>query len=84
MSLWRLRSSRATLVAGNFSTDLGVSIPGAGWLVTGYALGVAIGAPFMALATAKLPRKAALVVDAMSVLTRVLAKELQRHAEHGG
>jgi len=42
--------------------DLGVSIPGAGWLVTGYALGVAIGAPFMALATARLPRKAALVV----------------------
>ncbi|QKF49603.1 MFS transporter [Pseudomonas graminis] len=41
--------------------DLGVSIPGAGWLVTGYALGVAIGAPFMAMATAKLPRKAALV-----------------------
>ncbi len=43
------------------AADLGVSIPGAGWLVTGYALGVAIGAPFMALATAKLPRKAALV-----------------------
>jgi DHA1 family inner membrane transport protein len=42
--------------------DLGVSIPSAGWLVTGYALGVAIGAPFMALATARLPRKAALVV----------------------
>lgn len=42
--------------------DLAVSIPGAGWLVTGYALGVAIGAPFMALATARLPRKAALVV----------------------
>ncbi len=29
--------------------------------MTGYALGVAIGAPFMALATARLPRKAALV-----------------------
>ncbi|NER66066.1 MFS transporter, partial [Pseudomonas sp. MAFF212427] len=43
------------------AVDLGVSIPGAGWLVTGYALGVAIGAPFMALATARLPRKAALV-----------------------
>lgn len=43
------------------ASDLGVSIPGAGWLVTGYALGVAIGAPFMALATARLPRKAALV-----------------------
>ena len=41
--------------------DLGVSIPGAGWLVTGYALGVAIGAPFMALATASWPRKASLL-----------------------
>jgi DHA1 family inner membrane transport protein len=44
------------------AADLSVSIPSAGWLVTGYALGVAIGAPFMALATARLPRKAALVV----------------------
>ncbi|WP_439887651.1 MFS transporter [Pseudomonas sp. MBLB4123] len=41
--------------------DLGVSIPGAGWLVTGYALGVAIGAPFMALVTASWPRRAALL-----------------------
>lgn len=44
------------------AADLGVSIPGAGWLVTGYALGVAIGAPFMAMATAKLPRRRALIV----------------------
>lgn len=43
------------------ATDVGVSIPGAGWLVTGYALGVAIGAPFMALATANWPRKRALL-----------------------
>lgn len=49
------------------ASDLGVSIPGAGWLVTGYALGVAIGAPFMALATARLPRKAALAVVALIV-----------------
>ncbi len=42
--------------------DLGVSIPGAGWLVTGYALGVAIGAPFMALVTSNWPRKLALLV----------------------
>ena len=45
----------------NVAADLGVSIPGAGWLVTGYALGVAIGAPFMALATAHWPRKRALL-----------------------
>lgn len=44
------------------AADLGVSIPGAGWLVTGYALGVAIGAPFMALATANLARKRALLI----------------------
>jgi len=36
--------------------DLQVSIPSAGWLISGYALGVAIGAPIMALLTAKLPR----------------------------
>jgi DHA1 family inner membrane transport protein len=44
------------------ATDLGVSIPGAGWLVTGYALGVALGAPFMALVTANWRRKLALLV----------------------
>lgn len=37
--------------------DLQVTIPSAGWLISGYALGVAIGAPVMALLTAKLPRK---------------------------
>ncbi|MFC8752130.1 MFS transporter [Pseudomonas oryzihabitans] len=45
----------------NVAADLGVSIPSAGWLVTGYALGVAVGAPFMALATAHWPRKRALL-----------------------
>lgn len=42
--------------------SLSVSIPSAGWLVTGYALGVAVGAPFMAMATARLPRRRALLV----------------------
>ncbi|TCT06747.1 MFS transporter [Aquabacter spiritensis] len=40
--------------------DLGVSIPAAGLLVTGYALGVVVGAPVLAVATARLPRKATL------------------------
>ncbi len=40
--------------------DLRVSIPSAGLLVTGYALGVVIGAPILAVATARAPRKAAL------------------------
>ena len=44
------------------AADLSVSIPSAGWLITGYALGVAIGAPFMALLTAKLQRRQALIV----------------------
>ena len=42
--------------------SLSVSIPSAGWLISGYALGVAIGAPIMALATASLPRKRALLI----------------------
>ena len=42
--------------------DLQVSIPSAGWLISGYALGVAIGAPIMALLTAKLPRKKTLIL----------------------
>jgi DHA1 family inner membrane transport protein len=41
--------------------DLGVSIPAAGMLISGYALGVFVGAPVLTLASAKLPRKAVLV-----------------------
>jgi DHA1 family inner membrane transport protein len=44
------------------STDLSVSIPQAGWLVTGYALAVAIGAPIMAISTAHLPRRSSLIL----------------------
>ncbi|CCP02010.1 Putativefamily MFS transporter [Erwinia amylovora Ea644] len=43
-------------------SDLQISIPSAGWLISGYALGVAIGAPIMALLTARLPRKHALML----------------------
>ncbi|MEP7455299.1 MFS transporter [Phyllobacterium sp. SB3] len=43
------------------AADLSVSIPSAGLLVTGYALGVVIGAPIIAIATASLPRKPVLV-----------------------
>ena len=41
--------------------DLGVTIPQAGLLVTGYALGVVVGAPIVAAAVIKLPRKPALL-----------------------
>jgi DHA1 family inner membrane transport protein len=42
--------------------SLSVSIPAAGWLISVYALGVAIGAPIMAVLTASLPRKRALLL----------------------
>lgn len=42
--------------------SLSVSIPTAGWLISGYALGVALGAPVMAVLTASLPRKRALLI----------------------
>jgi DHA1 family inner membrane transport protein len=45
----------------DLSRDLGVSIPRAGMLVTAYALGVTFGAPLVALAMARLPRKTALL-----------------------
>ncbi len=41
--------------------DLGVSTPSAGMLVSGYAIGVVIGAPVLAVLTARLPRKPALI-----------------------
>ena len=40
--------------------DLNVTIPAAGLLVTGYALGVAAGAPLLAVLTSRMPRKLAL------------------------
>ena len=41
--------------------DLAVSIPQAGLLVSGYALGVVVGAPILAVATARLERRRALL-----------------------
>ena len=40
------------------ATGLGVTIPIAGYLVTGYAIGIAIGGPIVAVATKKISRKA--------------------------
>src|SRR3954468_3441973 len=39
------------------AADLHISIPTAGLLVTGYALGVVVGAPLLALPTERVPRK---------------------------
>jgi DHA1 family inner membrane transport protein len=44
------------------SGDLGVSIPAGGFLVTAYAIGVAIGGPLLSLALAKLPGRQALLL----------------------
>ncbi|WP_433984874.1 MFS transporter [Tunturiibacter empetritectus] len=46
----------------NLADDFHVSIPRAGVLVTGYALSVTIGAPIVAIATARLERKLALLL----------------------
>ena len=43
------------------SADLKVSIPSAGLLISGYALGVFVGAPLLTAMTGRLPRKAVLV-----------------------
>lgn len=43
------------------SADLGVSIPAAGLLISGYALGVALGAPLLTAATTRWPRKTVLL-----------------------
>jgi DHA1 family inner membrane transport protein len=55
------------------AADLGVTIPAAGLLVTGYALGVVVGAPIIAVATANMPRKPVLVaLAALFVLGNLL------------
>lgn len=57
------------IIAGLLPTlaaDLSVSIPAAGLLVSGYAMGVAIGGPVLALLTAHLPRR--LMILAMVAL----------------
>lgn len=41
--------------------SLSVTIPQAGYLVSGYAMGVVVGAPIVAMATAGIPRKTALL-----------------------
>lgn len=43
------------------ATDLGVSIPAAGLLISGYALGVLVGAPLMTLTTGRVPRRTLLI-----------------------
>lgn len=44
------------------SADLQVGIPQAGLLITGFAVGMIVGAPAMALLTLKLPRRATMII----------------------
>jgi MFS transporter, DHA1 family, inner membrane transport protein len=43
------------------AAGLGVSVPSAGYLVSGYAIGIAIGGPLLTIATARLSRKTLLI-----------------------
>lgn len=43
------------------ATDLGVSIPAAGLLISAYAIGVVLGAPLMTLTTGRMPRRTLLI-----------------------
>jgi DHA1 family inner membrane transport protein len=43
------------------SADLGVSVPTAGLLMSGYAIGVAVGGPIVSLLTSRLPRKPTII-----------------------
>ncbi|MFD7667013.1 Cmx/CmrA family chloramphenicol efflux MFS transporter [Streptomyces sp. NPDC059788] len=45
----------------DIALDLGVSIPDAGLLVSAFAIGMVVGAPVLAVATLRLPRRTALV-----------------------
>lgn len=50
------------------ATDLHVSIPSAGLLISAYAIGVLIGAPLMTLTTSRVPRRA-LLIGLMTIFT---------------
>ena len=55
------------------ATGLGVTIPVAGYLVTGYAIGIAVGGPLLAVATKKFSRKTLiLALGAVFTLGQVL------------
>lgn len=49
----------------DIARDLSISIPLAGQIVTAYALGVMIGAPILAIVTARMPRKTVLLLSVL-------------------
>ena len=69
-ALWMLLAFTFSLGVGEFvimgllpevAASLGIGIPAAGWLVTGYALGIAIGGPILVVSTLRVPRRSLLV-----------------------
>src|ERR1700709_1412717 len=55
------------------ATDLAVSIPTAGQLITGYAIGVGVLGPILALLTGRVPRKVLLIsIMAVYIVGNVL------------
>ncbi|MFC0435115.1 MFS transporter [Kutzneria buriramensis] len=63
----------------DLASDLRVSIPTAGLLVSGYALGVVVGAPLVTIAVARLPRKWAL----LGLLVLFIAGNVTSAIAHG-
>lgn len=56
------------------ATDLGVTIPQAGWLISAFALGMLVGAPVLAVLTLRWPRRLALLVFlAVFILSHVVS-----------
>lgn len=49
------------------AADLGVDIPAAGYLISGFAVGMVVGAPAAAVATLRLPRRTTLVAMLLAV-----------------
>jgi DHA1 family chloramphenicol resistance protein-like MFS transporter len=72
------------MIAGllpQISEDLQITIPEAGLLITGFAVGMIVGAPVMALASLKLPSKTTLIVIAvLFALGHVLAVVTDQYA----
>jgi DHA1 family inner membrane transport protein len=60
----------------NMASDLHVSVPRAGQLISAYALGVVVGAPLLTGAAARLPRKGLLISIALTMAAGNLASAL--------
>lgn len=63
MSVFSLGTSEFMLagILQPIARDLGVSIPRAGLLISAFAIGMVLGAPLLAAATLRLPRRATLL-----------------------